>query len=135
MLFPIARVVAPSEVANLEEQIKQLHRVVVEKEDIKKSVRALTDTLDALKASVNKFDNLADKSKSLLGDVVAVGSAGEVQDYVEAEQAVMAIDLLMRATGEHELHKKWVDQLYTAVGDEDSFDPYSFADIMQSASF
>ena len=135
MLFPIARVVAPSQVAKLEEQIKQLHRVVVEKEDIKKSVRALNDTLDALKASVNKFDNLADKSKSLLGDVVAIGSAGEVQDYVEAEQAVMAIDLLMRATGEHELNKEWVDQLYTAVGDEDTFDPYSFADIMQSASF
>jgi hypothetical protein len=54
---------------------------------------------------------------------------------VEAEQAVMAIDLLMRATGEHELHKKWVDQLYAAVGDEDTFDPYSFADIMQSATF
>ena len=67
--------------------------------------------------------------------MVAVGSAGEVQDYVEAEQAVMAIDLLMRATGEHELNKEWVDQLYTAVGDEDTFDPYSFADIMQSASF
>ncbi len=135
MLFPIARVVAPSQVAKLEEQIKQLHRVVVEKEDVKKSVRALNDTLDTLKASVKKFDKLFDKSKSLLGDVVAIGRAGEVQDYVEAEQAVMAIDLLMRATGEHELHKKWVDQLYAAVEDEDTFDPYSFADIMQSATF
>jgi hypothetical protein len=128
-------VVAPSQVAKLEEQIKQLHRVVVEKENVKKSIRALNDTLDALKASVNKFGNLAGKSKSLLDDVVAIGSAGEVQDYVEAEQAVMAIDLLMRATGEHELHEGWVDQLYTAVGDEDTFDPYSFTDIMQSATF
>jgi hypothetical protein len=128
-------VVAPIQVAKLEEQIKQLHRVVIEKENVKKSVRALNDTLDALKASVNKFDNLADKSKLLLDDVVAIGSAGEVQDYVEAEQAVMAIDLLMRATGEHELHEMWVDQLYTAVGNEDTFDPYSFTEIMQSATF
>jgi hypothetical protein len=28
----------------------------------------------------------------------------------------------------------WLDQLYTAVEDEDIFDPYCFADIMQSAT-
>jgi len=135
MLFPISRAVAPGQVVKLEENIKELHRVVVEKGDVKKSVRALNTTLDALKASVNKSDNLAVKSKSLLSDIVAIGGAGEFQDYAEAEQAVMAVDLLMRSTGEHELHESWLDQLYTAVEDEDIFDPYSFADIMQSATF
>jgi hypothetical protein len=66
---------------------------------------------------------------------VAIGGAGEFQDYVAAEQAVMAVDLLMRATGEHESHEGWLDQLYSAVEDEDIFDPYAFAEIMQSATF
>jgi len=41
----------------------------------------------------------------------------------------------MRATGEYEAHEGWLDQLYTAVEDEDIFDPYAFAEIMQSATF
>ena len=135
MLFPIARLVAPSQAVVLEEQIKRLHLAVVDKGDVIKSVRELRSTLETLKASVNKVDNIVAKSELLLGDVMEIGGAGEFQDYVAAEQAVMAVDLLMRATGEYEAHEGWLDQLYTAVEDEDIFDPYSFADIMQSATF
>ena len=135
MLFPIARAVAPTQSSALQEQIKQLHRVVVDKGDANASIRAIRSTLDTLKVSVNKADEIAVKSQSLLSDVVAIVGTGEFQDYVAAEQAVMAVVLLMSATGDHESNKDWLDQLYDAVEDEDIFDPYAFADIMQSATF
>jgi hypothetical protein len=135
MLYPIARLVAPSQAVALEEKIKQLHLAVVDKGDVKKSVHALRAVLETLKSSVNKFDNIAAKSKLLLDDVVNMGAGGDFHDYVAAEQAVMAVDLLMRTTGEHASHEVWLDQLYSAVEDEDIFDPYSFSDIMQSSAF
>lgn len=135
MLFPIARVVSPKQADVLEEQIKRLHQTTVSKGDVTKAVRDLDTTIEELKAAINRFDNIAVKSSALLSDVVVIGGAGEFQDYVAAEQAVMAIDLLMNATGEHGAQKGWLEQLYTAVEDEDVFDPYSFADIMQAAPF
>lgn len=135
MLFPIARAVAPAQAGVLAEQIRQLHHVVIVKGDVAASIRTIRSTLGLLKASVKKTDKISTKSQTLLSDVVAIGGAGEFQDYVAAEQAVMAVDLLMSATGERASHENWLNQLYTAVGDEDIFDPYAFADIMQSATF
>ena len=54
--------------------------------------------------------------------------SGEFHDYIAAEQAVMAIDLLLSQAGNRESEAEWLDKVYESVADEDNFDPYLFSD-------
>ncbi|MBO6506839.1 MAG: hypothetical protein JJ977_18725, partial [Kordiimonadaceae bacterium] len=65
-----------------------------------------------------------------LDQVVAMGQRGDFRDYVSAEQAVMAVDVLLNALEQREARNTWVDSLYETVAEEDAFDPYAFKDVI-----
>ena len=135
MLFPIAQLVSPSQAVMLEGRVKQLHQTIATKGDVAQAIRELDESLRVMKAAITGFGMIAEKSGVLLNDVVVLGGEGEFQDYVAAEQAVMAIDLLMNTAGKYEAHEGWLESLYTAVEDEDAFDPYALVKILQTAPF
>jgi flavin-dependent dehydrogenase len=68
--------------------------------------------------------------------------ANTIQKYQKGKHVMAGPGVLpLRSPMEFDAGKReailegWLDQLCTAVEDEDFFDPYCFADIMQSATF
>jgi hypothetical protein len=57
--------------------------------------------------------------------------AGNLTDYVVAEQAIMAIDMLLEYRGVREDYSQWLDQVYSTLQDEDNFSPEAYIDSMR----
>jgi hypothetical protein len=70
----------------------------------------------------------------LLADVVELGSEGEYRDYISAEQAVMAIDLLMIDIGVADRYRKERDELYRALRNDDAYQPAQLRDTLTQLS-
>jgi hypothetical protein len=125
MLLPISAVL-PGDRQELEQGIRNLQVAVHSNKQITLRVQQLRDVLDGLKTAATgaQLD-----SEKLLSEIVAMAGDGEFHDYVAAEQAVMAIDLLSSHSGKRELNADRLEKMYQAVADEDVFDPYKFADL------
>ncbi len=130
MLFPIAKIYAPSLYDDLHSDLKQLHSQVNNGKDISDVLGRLEATLSAMTTSIsaNTDNNAAQKIMTLL---VSMGAKGKFLDYVAAEQAVMAIDMLLSTSNEKDNHTGWLDSLYDSVQEEDSYNPDHLAKIMQ----
>jgi hypothetical protein len=73
----------------------------------------------------------------MLGELLRMGAGGEFRDYASAEQAVMAVELLMIDVGSAERFRKQLDELYDILRDEDGYRPQRLVDSMKrfSAAF
>jgi hypothetical protein len=67
----------------------------------------------------------------MLGELLRMGASGEFRDYASAEQAVMAVELLMIDIGSAERFRKLLDELYEILRDEDGYRPARLADAMK----
>ena len=54
-------------------------------------------------------------------EILKMGQEGKFSDYVAAEQAVMAVDLLLQANGSREHSEAWLDRLYATVENQDKY--------------
>ena len=90
----------------------------------------LQKTLNSMTSSVssNSADTAAQK---VLDELVSMGASGKFQDYIAAEQAVMAIDMLLRTVGARDDYDDWLDSLYYSVEEEDQYDPLFLAEVME----
>jgi hypothetical protein len=68
----------------------------------------------------------AAQSRAMLESLVAAAQRGEFPDYASAEQAAMAIVLLMADAGLDTRHRPDVDKLFRALEDDSRFDPKVF---------
>lgn len=129
MLFAIAQVTDPAIEARLKEQVRGLHADVARGDSVEERVEALMEILDQLREKSvparNNFD------VDLLEEVVELSSGGKVIDYAVAEQAVMAVDMLLSAIDRRQQRKDWLDRLYATVDNEDHFRPAKFAAVME----
>jgi len=130
MLFPIAKVFAPTLQVGLHADLRELHQRVNSGGDLKEVVMRLQKTLDSMTSSVssNSADTAAQK---VLDELVSMGASGQFQDYVAAEQAVMAIDMLLSTVGARDDYDDWLDSLYDSVEEEDYYDPLFLAEVME----
>ena len=132
MLFAIAAAVAPEHENALHNGLKNLHRAVNANGSADGQISALRSTINSLKDSAV---DAGSRSESILQNVVKMGGEGKFRDYVAAEQAVMAVDLLITTTGGRDKHSDWLDQLYTAVENEDSYNPSRLRRVMRERRF
>lgn len=125
MLLPLSEVL-PGGKNKLEQGIRNLQIAVHGNENIDQRTQQLRDVLDQLKTTVSgaKLD-----AKKLLSKIIAMASRGEFHDYIAAEQAVMAIDLLYSESDQRGNNAAQLEKMYQLVVDEDAFDPYDFADL------
>ena len=130
MLFAIANVVSPDMEKSLKKSLKGLHGSVEHGGDVKKRIAKLLIILDSLDAKIGSAD-LNSLAPKLRATIVKRGAAGKLNDYVGAEQATMAIDMLLSQEGKRKKHLKWLNKLYDSVADEDNFEPYKFASVMK----
>ena len=96
------------------------------KGDLSQAITTLRGVINDLEAPARES---AGKPADLLKHVVTLCQQGSVRDYAAAEQAVMAIELLLVTTGEKDRKAGWLDSLYKSLEDEDAFDTYRFRDL------
>ena len=73
------------------------------------------------------------QSKAMLDSLVAAAQRGEFPDYASAEQAAMAIVLLMADSGSDTRRRPDIDKLFRALEDDSRFDPKVFRNIGAAA--
>ncbi|MFO1466321.1 MAG: multiheme c-type cytochrome [Steroidobacteraceae bacterium] len=83
---------------------------------LEKTLSHLIDLADA--KSWSREDSLR-----LLKQVLRLGAEGDCADYISAEQAVMAAELLMIETGLEAEHRQALDGLYRTLRDDDDYQP------------
>ena len=66
----------------------------------------------------------------LFGELIVLGMGGESYDYVSAEQATRAIDLLASAAGNR--YAAQIDRLFEAVQDEDDYRPERYIRVLRT---
>ena len=131
MLLAIAQVLAPDLSRRLEGEIRQLHRDSQVRNRLDVAIGRLENTVTQLRDRITA-SQLFDRRQALLRGVVAEGRSGAYRDYVAAEQAVMAIDLLLDANGLRETQQPWIDRLFESVDNEDDFSHDKFVEVLSS---
>lgn len=122
MLFPIARVYAPSLHDDLHANLRELHKRVNDGSKIGGVKKRLEKVFDTITESIISSDT-NQSAPEVLNEIITMGAAGQFRDYVAAEQAVMAIDMLLSAVGKRDDQADWLDSLYDSVEEEDRYDP------------
>jgi hypothetical protein len=106
--------------AGIAAAIRDLHTAAV-------SGASLQPAIDGLLALVEQVDTglaelpLQRRTVELMDAIAAQALSGKLNDYVAAEQAVMAIDLMLHATGERDAYAGWLDAVYQSVANENEF--------------
>jgi len=136
MLRLILQQVAPRSGKDLAQQIKALHQAS------NTGLVATRQASDRLRALVGKAIKTIDAHEFVATDIVALtrslldaGIGGEYEDYISAEQAVMAIGALIAAWDDiarfdkktSDIVSQSMNILYESVANDESFKPKTFA--------
>lgn len=129
MLMAIAEVLTPQISARLTDEIRALHRGSQQRGQLDVAIDRLAQTIAELRPRVTA-SRLQDHERELLLVLLRNGRNGTYRDYVAAEQAVMAIDLLLDANGLRDVSQSWIDELFDSVASEDDFSPDEFIEVL-----
>jgi hypothetical protein len=127
MLAAATEVLAPSRHRALVDGMTNLHAAVLgDRADVVRAAARLEGAVDQAGAALAgaQIDNGA--ISRVLKNLFREAQAGEYRDYVAAEQATMAVDLLLIQMGRKDANKGAVDKLYASVANEHRFDPAGF---------
>jgi len=118
----IARALDPNEGARVLALAQALQRaVMVSRDQVAAEAHELASALRHVQERVGTKAWTAAQSSSLLESILQAGSDGEFRDYLGAEQAVMAIDLLLIDGGQAARLRPQLDALYRLVKDVDAY--------------
>ncbi|MCH7742844.1 MAG: hypothetical protein IIB71_09330 [Proteobacteria bacterium] len=130
MLFPLARVFTPALYNQLRDNLRELHKQVDSGGDFSGVVKRLVKILGSMAATISINDSNREVPR-LVEELVSMGRSGQFQDYIAAEQAVMAIDLLLSILENGDDRTEWLDSLYESVQEEDQYDPLQLIRVME----
>jgi hypothetical protein len=131
MLFSIANVLDKGLEKDLRAGLKQLHQGVNKGHDIRATTTKLMALLDKLDAKVDST-SIRSRSGELIVSIVSSSGRSAMMDYVSAEQALMAVDMLLSTAGMRDSHEDWLGKAYESLSNEDSFDPAQFSRLMRA---
>jgi hypothetical protein len=131
MLFAIANVLDEGLDRDIRAGLRQLHQTVDKGYDLTKATSNLMALLDTLDAKVDST-SMGGRAEDLIVSIVDTSAKSQMIDYVSAEQALMAVDMLLSTTGQRDSHDEWLSKAYESLGNEDSFDPVRFSGLMKS---
>ena len=130
MLIAIAGVVDPGKGRQIKAALKQLHTSVANGDDVAKGINRLMKLINAVDGKLESQD-LGAMSSKLAASVVRLAASGKLKDYVSAEQAVLAIDMLLGVTSDRSRYARWLDTVYKTLEDENNFEPARFIRTMK----
>ena len=131
MIFPMVEVLMPEESRSFEKLSRDLHLASSKTVGLARSLKDLSVFLDGFEEKLNL---IPERSKDLMLEILKMGQEGKFRDYVAAEQAVMAVDLLLQANGTRGRSEVWLNELYSTVENQDSYNPLAFQKAMRGTT-
>jgi len=122
MSWIIARAIDPREEAQVLMRVQTLQRAVLDGRDqLAAQAREWENVLRRLRQRVDGEVWTASRTSNVLESILQAGSDGEFRDYLGAEQAVMATELLLIERGQATRLRPQLDELYRLVKDVDTY--------------
>ncbi len=129
MSLALTRSIEPSEAESLGAALATMHRASSRSVS---AVRAAATELDAILARVESRltpRKLRDRERQVLTEVLATGAEGNYLDYVSAEQAFMAVQMLVIELDDPYLEQE-LDVLAKSLDDDERYRPAQFARLL-----
>ena len=127
LLIPVAEAVDGAAAAELLAGLQTLNASVATGFDAFKAATAqLSAAVDRLGGAL-EAPLSAEAQETALAALIRAGARGDYRDYVLAEQAAMALDVLLLSTARWDVSRPAMDRVFETVDDEDHFDPEAFA--------
>ena len=130
MIFPIVEVLMPKESRSFERLSRNLHLASSKTVGLTRSLEELSVFLDGLE---EKLSLISERSEDVMLEILKMGQEGKFRDYVAAEQAVMALDLLLEANGTRGRSEAWLNELYQTVENQDRYNPRALQKAMRGS--
>ncbi len=130
MLFAIANVLDRDIERGLRQGLSRLHKGVNKNQNVDAAMSQIMAQLNQLDAKIEGGAILS-RADNLIQAILKSSTKSNMVDYVSAEQAVMAVDMLLTADGRRNGHASWLDKAYDSVADEDKFDARRFVRVMR----
>jgi hypothetical protein len=113
-------------------QIRALNGAVVKgREALVSAANDLGGSVDALEGRLGA-DVSTSARRSILDQLLVRAVRGDYRDYIAAEQAAMAMDLLLISIGAWEVNKPAIDAVFTSVEDDEAYRPARFVAAAQA---
>ena len=126
----LARVLVPEAARKLEAQLPALHRASSrDLESVRGAAKSLHGTLRSIQTQVTP-KNLRNRERALLREILAMGAAGEFLDYASAEQAFMAVQMLVFEIGDALMEERLIE-LGDALVNDERYRPAQFTRLLQ----
>jgi hypothetical protein len=128
MSWIVARVLDPQQGAQLLAQGQALQKAaMVSREQVAAAAQRLALVVQHVQARAAREPWTKLQISRLLDTIVQLGIEGEFRDYLGAEQAVMATELLLIDGDQAARLRPQLDQLYRLVKDDETFRPADFS--------
>lgn len=124
----IAQRLAPEAANGYRQAIENLHKASIQdRESLLRAARQLREQTQRLRAAVLQHNFTRDDLYSTLRSLLASAEAGDYDEYVGAEQFVMAVDAVRSSLGpDAAAFKPAMNDLYAATKSQDKFSPEAF---------
>ena len=131
MSLALARAIRPEMVDDLQAALRRLHAAGSESvASIRTAAAALHEQLAELRAALVP-QRVDDQETRILAAVLETGADGNYLDYASAEQAFMAVQMLVIEIGDPDLEAA-LDTLASSLDDDERFRPREFATLLES---
>jgi hypothetical protein len=129
MALALGRAIVPGQAESLESAIRDLHVAGSENVDaIHAAAARLDEVIARLQSQIGK-STLNNQEIRLLREILATGAEGNFLDYAAAEQAFMAVQMLVFEIGDPDLQKQ-LDRLGDSLEDDERYRPMQFARLL-----
>ncbi len=132
MLSAVFAAVSPVDDEQLRARTSRLHRAASDgREALARTSGGLADWLAQAGDRAVATPLSAAQKRAILENLIEAAERGEFADYAAAEQAAMAIVLLLAETGRDQELKPQIDALFAALADDARYDPARFARLLE----
>ena len=135
MISAIAAYASPGDQKALVDSVRALHVAAIQgRQQVATASLRIDSVLSRIDHSLTTKTLSSSDVDGILGELINAASAGEFLDYSSAEQAVMAVDMLLSEARRSEDHADALNSLYDTVADENEYQASRFSKAMQSLS-
>lgn len=133
MILALANAVAPNDAPQVAAALKELHKAgSASVEAIRNAAQDLDRILAGLQSKLTD-GSLRNRERNILEEILSFGADGNFLDYVSAEQAFMAVQMLAFELGDADLESQ-LDQLANSLEDDERYRPAQFARLLRSSA-
>ncbi|MEE9412048.1 MAG: multiheme c-type cytochrome [Methylococcales bacterium] len=93
--------------------------------------RQLEDVVKKLSRDLAVTQFSYTEKEQILAELIDMGIKGEFRDYIGAEQAIMAIELIIIDMNKKKLHHQNLDDLYNLVKNDETYRPIKFINALK----